>query len=79
MAYNSSLKENSDIGQFIRSAESDWTGGTTQMSKYVDMNIFEDISTIYAYLDSKHVSGPTDSQGREKPFFNRVRSIASLS
>ena len=76
--YNSSLKENSDIGQFVRKSESDWTGGTTSMSKYVDMNIHEDISTIYAYLDSKHISGPTDSQGREKPFFNIVLAARNI-
>lgn len=63
---------NTDIGELVRKTESDFTDGTTHSSKYVDFNISEDINKIYAYLDSKHTSGDSDSAGREKPFFNIV-------
>jgi len=50
------------------------SGEGTRMSKYVTEDLYEDVSKIYAYLNSKHVSGETDSQGREKPFFNIVNA-----
>lgn len=68
--------ENSDentIGQKVRKLEREFTSGTgTLMSKYVRTDLYEDINTIYAYLESKHISGEYDSLGREKPFFNIV-------
>lgn len=76
--YNSFELQNSPIGELVRKAESDFIGGTTHLSKYVDMSLYEDISTIYAYLESKHISGLTDSQGREKPFFNIVLAARNI-
>lgn len=65
--------DNKDICQLVRDQEEAFiSGGGTQTSKYVKSDLYEDISKIYAYLDSTHVSGKTDSQGREKPFFNIV-------
>lgn len=78
MAYSFSVLENGDIGEYVRKAENDFTSGTTRSSKYVDLDIYEDINTIYAYLDSKHISGPTDSQGRDKPFFNIVLAARNV-
>ena len=75
---NYSIVENGDIGEYVRKAESDFTSGSTRSSKYVDIDIYEDINQIYAYLDSKHISGPTDSQGREKPFFNIVLAARNV-
>lgn len=64
---------NTDISKLVREAEQNFiSGGGTQMSKYVNSDLYEDINKIYAYLNSKHLSGETDSQGREKPFFNIV-------
>lgn len=74
--YNSSLSK--DICELVRKAESDFTSGTTKVSKYVDISIYEDINKIYAYLESKHISGDTDSMGREKPFFNIVLAARNI-
>jgi hypothetical protein len=68
-----------DIGEIIRKLETDFTSGTgTLMSKYVRNDLYEDINTIYAYLNSKHISGETDSMGREKPFFNVVIAARNI-
>ncbi len=66
--------ENEDtIGQLVNKLEREFTSGTgTLMSKYVRTDLYEDINKIYAYLESKHISGEYDSMGREKPFFNIV-------
>lgn len=58
------------IQELIRKSEDDFTTGTTQTSDYVDVNLYEDIQKIDAYLNSKHTTGEEDSLGREKPFFN---------
>lgn len=63
---------NNSVSELITKAESNFINGNVQTSKYVSQNSYEDISTIDAYLNSKHISGPTDSMNREKPFFNIV-------
>lgn len=61
------------LGAQVREIEQQFISGNgTQTSKYVNSDLYEDINKIYAYLESKHISGETDSQGREKPFFNIV-------
>jgi hypothetical protein len=67
------------VGQLVRELETQFTsGGGTQMSKYVRTDLYEDINTIYAYLESKHISGEFDSLGREKPFFNIVLASRNI-
>lgn len=67
------------IGEVVREMEQSFTSGTgTVMSKYVTSDLYEDINKIYAYLNSKHISGETDSQGREKPFFNIVTAARNI-
>ncbi len=63
------------IGSLVRRMERDYISGQTTSSKYVTTSFSDDVNRIYAYLDSKHISGDTDSLGRDKPFFNI--SIAS--
>lgn len=59
------------IGSLIRDREQSYTDGTpTQISKHVDFNLKEHVEHVEAYKYSKHITGSTDSQGREKPFFN---------
>lgn len=58
------------IGTLVRQMENDYISGSTKMSKYVDFSMHDTIETIDAYLNSRHISGPLDAQGREKPFFN---------
>lgn len=48
------------------------------MSKYVNWSMHEVLETIDAYLNSKHISGETDSLGREKPFQNIVVAAANI-
>lgn len=71
--------DNDPVGAFVRKAEEDFiSGGGTLMSKYVSTDLYEDINKIYAYLDSKHVSGLVDEQGRDKPFFNIVTASRNI-
>lgn len=66
------------IGDLVRDMERDYTSGTNTISKYVNVNMYEDICTIDAYLNYKHVSGEYDSLGREKPFFNVSISASNI-
>jgi len=70
--------EKNDICELVRKAEDDYITGTTTVSKYVDVSQYETINKIEAYLNSKHISGETDSMGREKPFFNIVTSARNI-
>ena len=73
------LTQNKEIGELIRTSEQNFTNGTgTLMSKFVTTDLYDDINKIYAYLNSKHVSGETDSQGRDKPFFNIVIAARNI-
>ena len=66
------------VGQLVRKNESDYINGETQISKYVSFSQYENIERIDAYLNSKHISGDTDSLGREKPFFNIVTAAVNI-
>ena len=67
------------IAQRVRRLETDFiSGGGTLMSKYVRTDLYTDINTIYAYLESKHISGEYDTLGREKPFFNIVLASRNI-
>lgn len=66
------------IAELVRKQEQDYIDSPTTISKYVDFNMFETINTIEAYLNSKHISGSTDTMGREKPFFNIVTAVANI-
>lgn len=66
------------IGELVRKLESDDREGTTTISKYVEFNQRENLEKIDAYLNSRHISGETDSKGREKPFFNIVTAATNI-
>lgn len=66
------------VHDIVRRAETTYLQGTVHMGRYVDWSMHDTIETIDAYLNSKHTSGPTDSLGREKPFFNIVTAIANI-
>lgn len=73
------MDENStSIGSIIRKNESDFISGYTQISKYVSFQLHDTVEKIEAYLNSKHISGEYDSQGRKKPFFNIVVAAANI-
>jgi hypothetical protein len=67
-----------EIAEIVREMETNYIRGNTVISKYVNHNMYETISTIEAYLNSVHTSGQFDSQGREKPFFNIVVAAANI-
>lgn len=58
------------IGEIVRKQENEYTRGSTKISKYVEFSMHDTIENIDAYLNSKHLTGETDSLGRDKPFFN---------
>lgn len=66
------------IGALVRRLENNYISGSTHPSKYVTVSFSEDIARVYAYLESKHISGEFDSQGREKPFFNVVLASRNI-
>ncbi|MFP5260985.1 MAG: hypothetical protein ACLGJB_03665 [Blastocatellia bacterium] len=70
--------EINSVCELVRKAEQDYITGTTTISKYVEVSQYETLNKIDAYLNSKHVSGETDSQGREKPFFNIVTAAVNI-
>jgi len=73
------VQTNSDIGSLVRKLETNFVNGTgTLMSKFVNLNMYDELNTIDAYLNSKHISGEFDSLGREKPFFNIVIAAANI-
>lgn len=59
-----------NIYSIVRKAQNDFVNGVTTLGKYVTWSLHENIEKIDAYSNSKHISGETDSLGREKPFFN---------
>lgn len=64
--------------EIIRKQEQEYIGSPTQISEYVSFSPKDNIDKIEAYLNSKHISGETDSLGREKPFFNIVTAAANV-
>ncbi len=66
------------IHEMVRKCESDYLRGVTTIGEYVEFNQHDNLEKIDAYLNSKHTSGDTDSQGREKPFFNIVTAAVNI-
>ena len=69
MAKKSIEAGQTSIGELVRTMETNYNDGETTSSKYVTTSLSEDVNKVYAYLESKHISGETDALGREKPFF----------
>lgn len=66
------------ICDIVREAEDNYLNGTVSLGSYVEWSMHDTIETIDAYLNSKHISGSTDSLGREKPFFNIVTAATNI-
>lgn len=58
------------IHQLVRDAEDNYYNGSVNISEHVSWSMHDTIERIDAYSNSTHISGSTDSLGREKPFFN---------
>lgn len=67
-----------NLCELIREAEDNYLHGSVEMSEYVEWDMHETIETIDAYLNSKHISGPRDALGRDKPFFNIVTAATNI-
>lgn len=70
--------ENETIQSIVRRAEHNYLYRTVIQGKYVTFQMHDTIETIDAYLNSKHITGLTDSLGREKPFFNIVTAATNI-
>ena len=66
------------VFDIIRKQEQDYTSGTTTISEFVEFSLKDNVDKIDAYLNSKHISGSSDSLGREKPFFNIVTAAVNI-
>lgn len=66
------------ISSLVKERENTYINGKSNISQYVDYSQYETISTIEAYLNSRHTSGLTDALGREKPFFNIVTAVSNI-
>jgi len=73
-----SVESSETVASMVRRLENSYIGGVTQHSKYVSMSMYENLCKIDAYLNSKHISGDTDSMGRDKPFFNIVTAAVNI-
>lgn len=68
----------SEVTSLARKAKDNYINGISRLSKYVTFSQYENIETIDAYINSKHISGAVDDEGREKPFFNIVIAAVNL-
>lgn len=75
--YKDNQTQNS-VAELVRKNESDFTSGTVTISKYVSFSLSENLDRIDAYINSKHITGSSDSMGREKPFFNIVTAAINI-
>lgn len=67
-----------NIHDIVRKAETNYLQGFTTLGKYVPWSMHDTIERIDAYLNSKHISGATDSLGRDKPFFDISTAIVNI-
>lgn len=72
------MDKDKTIAELVRKNETDYIAGNTTISKYVTFSLYENINKIDAYINSKHITGPEDSMGREKPFFNIVTAAINI-
>ncbi len=70
--------EKKTVPEIVRNMEDEDRQGNTKISKYVNYSQRETINKIDAYINSQHISGKTDSLGREKPFFNIVTASKNI-
>lgn len=66
------------VPEIVRKAEKTYLMGGIKQGKYVNWDMHDTIEKITAYLNSVHTSGPEDSLGREKPFFNIVTAATNV-
>lgn len=62
----------------IQKAEKSYISERPTISEYVQFSLKDNVDKIEAYSNSKHISGATDSLGRDKPFLNIVTAAARV-
>lgn len=67
-----------EVADIIKKAESDYRDGNVSLGKYVEFSMYDTIEHVFAYIHSKFLSGSTDSQDREKPFYNICTAIRNI-
>jgi hypothetical protein len=70
--------EQDSIHGIVRQAEQNLLEGNTKIGEHVSWSLHDTIETVFAYVNSKHISGDTDSLGRDKPFFNIVSAAVNI-
>ena len=66
------------ICEIVREMEENDKIGNVTLSKFVKVNMRENIDRTEAYINSKHMSGEKDYLGRDKPFFNIVIAAVNV-
>ena len=66
------------VQEIVREAETNYKLGWVILNEHVRWSLRDTIWRIYAYLNSRHISGESDSLGREKPFFNIVTAAVNI-
>lgn len=70
--------DDTTIHALVRKRETAYIIGNTKLSKYVQFSMFDTISRVEAYLNSKHITGEQDSLGRDKPFLNIITAAVNV-
>jgi len=70
--------EEKNVADIVRRNEQYYNSQPTKVSRYVSFSLKDTVDRIEAYLNSKHITGDTDSLGREKPFFNIVTGTRNI-
>lgn len=78
MVEGSRLNMQDNIQSLVRKLQNNFINGKTTLGKYVNWSLHENIEKIDAYSNSKHISGDTDSLGRDKPFFNITTAAVNI-
>src|SRR4051794_38819938 len=60
----------SSIYDFVRKQRDEYRSNTVTITEGYEFSQYETLRTIELYHNSKFTSGPKDSLGREKPFYN---------
>lgn len=67
-----------NIHSLVRQLERSYISGEVKQSKYVIFKMYDVVSKIDAYLNSKHTTGEKDSKNRKKAFFNIVTAAVNV-
>jgi hypothetical protein len=70
--------EERSVQEIVRKAETNYISGNTLLGEHVNFSLKDTVERIFAYLNSKHITGEKDSLGRDKPFFDIVTAAVNI-